>query len=131
MYGQVVVMGELSPAHGTLEARRLPLWDGAEWYVLVRPVTGRQLGRGCFWKYTTQWCIQGGFLVARKSPPPAMIFLNQAVTPLLTPAFTSNLNLRILETPMRPTLDRPLCARIFSVSHVCELRSTCIRSWAL
>ena len=47
-------------------------------------------------------------LVARKPPPPAMMFLISEVTPLLAPTFTSHLDLRLMETPLRPTLDTPL-----------------------
>ena len=49
----------------------------------------------------------GGFSGCPETPP-AMIFFNQGVTPLLSPTFISHLNLRLLETPLRPTLDTPL-----------------------
>ena len=48
-----------------------------------------------------QWRIQGGFLVARKPPPPGRdFFVIRGLTPLLAPIFTSLLNLRLLETPL-------------------------------
>ena len=54
------------------------------------------------WKpLPTQWRIQGGFLVARKPPPPGHdFFLIRGFTSLHAPTFTSHLNLRLLETPL-------------------------------
>ena len=40
-------------------------------------------------KPAQQWRIQGGILVTRNPPPPAMHFFNQAVTPLLAPTSTA------------------------------------------
>ena len=48
----------------------------------------------------------GFFLVAKKTP--TKIFFNQGVDTILAPTFTSHLHLRVLETPLRPTLDTPL-----------------------
>ena len=39
---------------------------------------------------------------------PTWFFFKSGGTPLLAPTFTSHLNLRLLETPLRPTLDTPL-----------------------
>ena len=39
---------------------------------------------------------------------PTWVFFKSGGTPLLAPTFTSHLNLRLLETPLRPTLDTPL-----------------------
>ena len=51
--------------------------------------------------------VSRGVLVARKPPPPGQdFFLNQADDTILAPTFTSHLNLRVFETPLRPTLDR-------------------------
>ena len=47
-------------------------------------------------------------MVARKPPPGHDFFIIRWVTPLLTPTFTSHFNLRLLETPLRPTLYTPL-----------------------
>ena len=46
---------------------------------------------------------RGVFWLPGNPPTPAMIFLNQGVTPLLTPTFTSHLNVRLLETPLDTT----------------------------
>ena len=40
-----------------------------------------------------------GWFFGCPETPPAMIFLNQAVTPFLAPTSTSHLNLPLLETP--------------------------------
>ena len=87
---------------------------------------------------TFQWRIQGGFLVARKPPPPAMIFFSQGVTPLLAPTFISHLHLRRSETPLetnsgyatafhnRPTVivNLPQCVLVSSLSPVrCVVRA--------
>ena len=55
-----------------------------------------------------QWRIQGFFGCPETPPPPAKFFFNQAVDAILAPTFTSHLNLRVLETPLGPTLDTPL-----------------------
>ena len=47
------------------------------------------------------------------------------MTPLLALNFTSHLNLRILETPLRPTLDTPLIVIIY---HQCAAVVSC--GWA-
>ena len=49
----------------------------------------------------SQWHIQGGFLVARKPPPPGHDFVNQWFdTVILAPTITSYLHLRRSETPL-------------------------------
>ena len=45
-----------------------------------------------------QWRIQGGFWLPGN--PPGNFVLNQGVTALLAPTFTSHLDLRFLETPL-------------------------------
>ena len=53
-----------------------------------------------------------GFFGCPETPPPSPhgpdLFKVTVVTPLLAPTFNSQLNLRLLETPLRPSLDTPL-----------------------
>ena len=56
-----------------------------------------------------QWRIQAFFLVARKAPPPGMIFfIIRWVTSLVASTSPSPFNLWFLETPLWPTLDTSL-----------------------
>ena len=64
-----------------------------------------------------QWRIQGGFLVAWK-PPLAML------TPILASTFTSHFNLRLLETPVTPTLDTPLSKYTLQLSSIALEQTT-------
>ena len=50
---------------------------------------------------------RGGFWLPG-NPPPTVIFFKSGGDTLLTPSVTSHLNFRLLETPLRPTLDTPL-----------------------
>ena len=59
----------------------------------------------------------GFFLVARK-PPSQDFCLNQGVDTMLAPTFTSHLNLRVLETPLTPTLDTPLGATLMILQNI-------------
>ena len=60
------------------------------------------------WTVGGRVAYPGFFSGCPEPPPPVMIFFNQGVTPLLAPTFTSHLNLRLLEPPLRPTLDTSL-----------------------
>ena len=56
-----------------------------------------------------QWRIQGGFLVARKPPPPdRYFFLNQGVTLFTGTVLHQLLKCSTFGNPLRPTLDTPL-----------------------
>ena len=54
---------------------------------------------------------RGGFWLPG-NPPDRDFCLNQGLHALLAPSFTSHLNCRLLETPLRPTLDTPLRSSI-------------------
>ena len=45
-----------------------------------------------------------------ETPLAIILLFKSELTPLLAPTFTCHLNLRLLETPLRPALDTPLSA---------------------
>ena len=70
---------------------------------------------------------RGVFWLPGNPPPQAMIFFKQGVTPLLTPTFTSHLNLRLLETPPDTTSGYATALQAYSVDCTTTLNDRCAR----